>query len=450
MITAKRNRRANNARSCRRRPAWFIAAALAAIVSAPSSANAQSAGQTAAANTEQLYDTVNGSVCTIVAVATDGSHVSRGSGFVLSGSGLLVTNAHVIAGLQNATAKCGGQQLDIRRIVKFDRDIDLAIGEIGPVDVPGLTLAEGKDIRPGTPIYVFGSPFGLEGTITPGLASGERAIDGRSYIQVSAPISAGSSGGPVTDEQGAVLGIIVASLEVAQNINFAIPASVIAELPDVDMQPVQLAEERSDVSTAPVVEAPSQPERRIVTAGTAAFRGNTFGSPCNDVVLAEYQRKKPIGGNPRNVRFNKAYSGKLQFDVDLLGTPATVFYACDARFGMTEGYYQIRGHAEGVDSIARILRSKYGGGIASTISEADARDRGCMFNSSLPGSRYYRPSELQSLRIDDRFHIDLIVCGGRSTTTLLYYRDPALIASAGAVTRVSALPGRPAYKEGDL
>ena len=450
MITAKCKRRTDNTERRKRRPAWLIAAGLAAIISASGSANAQSAGQAAAANTEQLYDTVNGSVCTIVAVATDGSHVSRGSGFVLNGSGLLVTNAHVIAGLQNATARCGGQQLDIRRIVKFDRDVDLAIAEIGPVDVPGLTLTAGTDIRPGTPIYVFGSPFGLEGTITPGLASGERTIDGRSYIQVSAPISAGSSGGPVTDEHGAVLGIIVASLEVAQNINFAIPASVIAELPDVDLQPAQLAAQRSDVDTAPVVEAPSVPERRIVTSGTAAFRGNTFGSPCNDVVLAEYQRKEPIGGNPRNVRFNRAYSGKLQFDVDLLGTPATVYYACDARFGMTEGYYQIRGHAEGVDSIARILRSKYGGGVVRTISEAEARERGCMFNYSLPGSRHYRPSEWQTWRIDDRFHIDLIVCGGRSTTTLLYYRDPALIASAGAVVRASALPGRPGYKEGDL
>ena len=450
MITAKRSRRADNTVRPQRRTAWLVAAGLAAIIGAPGSASAQGAAQTAVADTEQLYDAVNGSVCTIVAVATDGSHVSRGSGFVLSGSGLLVTNAHVIAGLQNATAKCGGQQFDIRRIVKFDRDVDLAIGEIGPVDVPGLTLAEGTDIRPGTPIYVFGSPFGLEGTITPGLASGERAIDGRSYIQVSAPISAGSSGGPVTDENGAVLGIIVASLEVAQNINFAIPASVIAELPEVDMQPLELAVQRSDVNTAPVVQAPSAPERRIVPAGTAAFRGNTFGSPCNDVVLAEYQRKKPIGGNPRNVRFNKAYSGKLQFDVDLLGTPATVFYACDARFGMTEGYYENRGHEDGVDSIARILRSKYGSGIARTISEADARERGCLFNYSLPGSRFYRPSEWHTWRVDDRFHIDLIVCGGRSTTTLLYYRDPALIASAGAVARAHALPGRPGYKEGDL
>ncbi len=446
MIQAERKRRMDSKGRSAIKSAWIIAAGLAAIIGTMGTASAQGADDTPSAVTEQLYDAVNSSVCTIVAIATDGSQVSRGSGFVLKDSGLLVTNAHVVAGLENATAKCGGRQLDIRRIVKFDRDVDLAIGEIGPVNVPGLTLATDTDIRPGTRIYVFGSPYGLEGTITPGLASGERVIDDRSYIQISAAISAGSSGGPVTDETGAVLGVIVASLEVAQNINFAIPAAVITELPNVDMQTADLARERAGVSTAPVVEAPPEPETRIVPSGTAAFRGNTFGSSCSDVAVAEYERKHSVGGNPARLRFNKWYSGKLEFDVDVLGTPAKVVYDCNARFGMTEGYYKIRGHVDGVDKIARVLRSKYGSGVMRTIPEADARERGCLYNYSLPGSRYYRPSEWTSWRIDDRFHIDLIVCGGRSSTTFLYYRDPVLIASAGK----SAPPVRPRHRESDL
>lgn len=446
MRQAERKRRMDSTARRAGRPIGFIAAGLAAIIITTGAANAQGADQSPSGVTEQLYESVNSSVCTIIAIATDGSRVSRGSGFVLKDSGLLVTNAHVVAGLENATAKCGDRQLDIRRIVKFDKDIDLAIGEIGPLNVPGLTLATDTDIRPGTRVYVFGSPYGLEGTITPGLTSGQRIIDDRSYLQISAPISAGSSGGPVTDESGAVLGVIVASLEVAQNINFAIPATVITELPDVDMQTAQLAEERSGVNTAPVVRSSSAPETRIVPSGTAAFRGNTFGSSCSDVAIAEYQRKHPVEGNVAKLRFDKWYSGKLQFDVDVLDTPAMVVYDCDARFGMTEGYYKIQGHADGVDKIARVLRSKYGSGVMRPIPEPEARLRGCLYNYSLPGSRYYRPSEWTSWRIDDRFHIDLIVCGGRSKTTLLFYSDPVLADSADQ----RAPQARPRHRESDL
>ncbi|MDH3747670.1 MAG: S1C family serine protease [Gammaproteobacteria bacterium] len=445
MIQADCNRKTHSTGRGEGRAAWFVAAGLVAIFSI-STANAQVIGQPASAVTEQLFESVNGSVCTIVAIAQDGTPVNRGSGFVLSGSGLLVTNAHVLAGLQTATAKCGGRQLDIRRIVKFDRDVDLVVGEIGPANIPGLTLSTGTDIRPGKQIYVFGSPHGLEGTITPGLASGQRIIEGRSYLQISAPISAGSSGGPVTDEHGAVLGVAVASLDIAQNINFAIPAAAIMKLPDVDMNTAELAAERSGVSTVPVVEAPSVPKRRVVTAGTAAFRGNTFGSPCGDVAAAEYQRKRPLGGG--TWRFNKWYGGTLEMDVDLLGAPATVFYDCDKRFGMTRGRYRIRGHADAVDRITRVLRSKYGSGVVRPIAEVDAKQRGCLWNKSLPGSRFYRPSEWTSWRIDDRFHVDLLVCGGASTLTYLFYSDPVLRVSASA--RESAPQDTRRSEESDL
>lgn len=412
-------------------------------------ANAQVGDSPAAAGTERLYDSVNDSVCTVVAVAQDGSHVSRGSGFILKDSGKLVTNAHVLAGLHAAKARCSGRLLDLQRIVKFDRDVDLAVADVGEANVPGLTLSADTTIRPGMQIYVFGSPYGLEGTISPGLASGERVIEGRSYIQISAPIGAGSSGGPVTDGQGAVLGITVASLEVGQNINFAIPADVIDALPDVDMKMADLAAERSEVRTAPVVKAPAVRPGRVVPAGTAAFRGNTFGTPCGDIAATEYERQGQVFLAHRGaIRFKEWYGGTLEWDVDLLGAPARVFYDCDARFGMTQGYYQIRGHDEAVDRIAGVLRSKYGSGIAQTVSEQEAKERGCLFNKSLPGSRFYRPSEWTSWRIDDRFHVDMLECGGRSTMTFLFYSDPVLLVTAARTAESAS--GETGFRESDL
>lgn len=432
------------------RPALVVAA----FVVTTGNANAQLAGASTSV-TEKLFDSVNSSVCTISAIATDGSYLSRGSGFVLKDSGLLVTNAHVVAGLRQATAKCGGQQFNIRRIVKFDKDIDIAVGEIGEVDVPGLQLSTGGHIRPGSPIYVFGSPYGLEGTITPGLASGKRQIDGRTYLQVSAPIGAGNSGGPVTDQSGAVIGVAVASLDQAQNITFAIPAAAIASLPDVNMQTVELAAVNYGASVAaPVVQEapPTQPARPVASAGGAAFRGNSFGAACGDVAVAEYGRQRPmLGTGAADIKFRQWFTGNLELDVDLLGTPATVIFNCDEDLGMTAGYYKIHGAAEaGVDKIENVLRAKYGSGVMQQISEAEADARGCTWNYSLPGSRHWRPSELTTWRIDDRFHIDLLECGGRSKLTLLFYSDPVLTASASQRTGPTVPSDRPAFVESDL
>jgi hypothetical protein len=438
---------------------WLMVASLAAIVSAPASAPAQVPGQAASAVTERLFASVNSSVCTISALASDGSFVSRGSGFILEDSGLLVTNAHVVAGLQKATARCGGQELDIRRIVRFDPDVDLAVGEIGSINVPGLELATEGAVRPGSQIYVFGSPYGLEGTMTPGLTSGKRTIDGRTYLQISAPIGAGNSGGPVTDERGNVLGIAVASLEMDGNINFAIPAAAIPGLPDVDMQPAELVAVNYNQSTAPPAppRAPQQPQEPVMPVrpaageGTGSFRGNAFGAPCGEVAAMEYARRRPvIGSGQANISFNKWYSGPLELDVDILGTPAKVIYECDGRLGMTAGHYRIRGNQEGVEQIARFLRSKYGSGIEQQISESDARQRGCRWNGTIPGSRFYRPSQWTSWRIDDRFHIDMLTCGGRSKTTLLFYSDPVLVTTASETPAATEPQWGPRFRESDL
>lgn len=378
-----------------------------------------------AQDTTRLFDLVSSSVCTIVAIAGDGSAVNRGSGFILSDNGLLVTNAHVLAGLDRATVRCGGKQGDILGIRKYDQDVDLVVAATSGLDVRGLALSTVDDIRPGMQIYVFGSPFGLEGTISPGLASGLRSFRGKTYVQISAPISAGSSGGPVTDGRGMVIGVAVASLEMAQNINFAIPAAAIPQLPDVDMQLAELGGAPQPAPRQPV--EPAELPERFAVSEAAEFRGHPFGSPCGEVAISEYQRKEALGGATGPVRFTRWYSGILEIDVNLNGVPATVFYDCDDRFGMIEAWYRILGHADAVADIARLLGAKYGAGHANPISEQEASNRGCRWNFSLPGSRKYRPSERTTWNVDERFQVDMIVCGGKSKQTFVYYGDPVLI-----------------------
>src|SRR5262249_3421737 len=79
----------------------------------------------------------------------------------------------------------------------------------------------------GDEVYVVGNPEGLEGTFSQGIIS---SLRGNDYIQITAPISHGSSGGPVLNKNGEVIGVAVGLIEEGQNLNFAIPVSKLTQL----------------------------------------------------------------------------------------------------------------------------------------------------------------------------------------------------------------------------
>ena len=118
-------------------------------------------------STEELFESVSPSVCTVFASDDHGEIIGQGSGFILRGSRKLVTNAHVLAGSQSATAKCGGQTTTVQRITGYQRGIDLVLAKIAPIDIEGLDLSPSHNLKPGTKVFAFGSPLGLEGTMAP-------------------------------------------------------------------------------------------------------------------------------------------------------------------------------------------------------------------------------------------------------------------------------------------
>ena len=377
--------------------------------------------------TNALFENVNGSVCTVAAIDENDNLLRRGSGFILKDSRLLVTNAHVIAGFRKAEIKCGEQIADVLRVTNYDGEVDLVLAETTEIDVAGLELSTVSAIRPGTQVYAFGSPYGLEGTITPGLTSAYRNIEGRTYIQISTPISPGSSGGPVTDDRGAVVGVTVAALEVAQNINFAIPAAAVRALPAVDLQLSELAPwgREREPAPQPALDTPAPPAPPI-SSGLASFRGHTFGTQCGEIAISEYERRLLPGSTKGLTRFARTYGGELELDVELLGAPATAIIACSERFGMFAGHYEINGNADVVARLEGEINREYGAGFPNPISEAEAREMGCYFNYSLPGSRFYRPSQRTTWDVDERLRIDLLICGGRSTKSFVFFDDPVL------------------------
>jgi hypothetical protein len=182
---------------------------------------------------DQIYAQSIAAVCTIIAVK-NGKPISLGSGFVVTNDGLVATNRHVVGDAPELVVKCGKEPPRRAAIVRLHPTADIAIIATGITSITPLRISlESPSKIIGQPIYAIGNPEGLEGTISSGLVSGLRGVGARALVQISAPISHGSSGGPVLLNNGLVIGIATAALNEGQNLNFAVPAVLLRDMPDV-------------------------------------------------------------------------------------------------------------------------------------------------------------------------------------------------------------------------
>lgn len=176
----------------------------------------------------------------VMIVCDNGTEPSLGSGFFVR-PGIIATNLHVVRYMLR-----GGVVLTTDEITDEPRwwvSEVLAVDDVH--DIALLAVSTGGNVRPpvlpmmrnekslaiGQKIYALGNPQGLSGTMSEGIISSQLRTDGdSSLIQITAPISPGSSGGPIISERGEVVGVAVASLRGGQNLNFAIPASRVLDL----------------------------------------------------------------------------------------------------------------------------------------------------------------------------------------------------------------------------
>ena len=107
---------------------------------------------------------------------------------------------------------------------------DLALLRLQDAQAPALALGESSEVAVGDEIFAVGNPRGLEGTFSAGIISGIRRVGQDTLLQVTAPISPGSSGGPILNGRGEVIGVAVASFTGGQNLNFAVPADYLKAL----------------------------------------------------------------------------------------------------------------------------------------------------------------------------------------------------------------------------
>jgi len=180
---------------------------------------------------QQIAQKAFPSVVLLVMEDENGQPVSLGSGFFIR-NGVIATNLHVVEEARSGYAKIIGQDTkhDIAGIVGIDSARDLVLLSVEGAKANALLLENNGGVSVGDEIYAIGNPQGLEGTFSQGIISGIRNIGSDTVLQITAPISPGSSGGPVLNTQGKVIGVAVATFKGGQNLNFAIPVSYLSQL----------------------------------------------------------------------------------------------------------------------------------------------------------------------------------------------------------------------------
>lgn len=178
----------------------------------------------------EVFSMVSPSVVVVRAMDAQGKAISLGSGVVIA-STQVVTNCHVTDKDARVEVKSGPRTLPAS-IRYTDRERDLCQLSVPGLTAPAVTMGSVKQIKIGARVIALGAPQGLELSLSDGIVSALREAGDASIIQTTAPISSGSSGGGLFDEEGRLIGIITFYLAEGQNLNFALPADWIATPPE--------------------------------------------------------------------------------------------------------------------------------------------------------------------------------------------------------------------------
>lgn len=181
----------------------------------------------------EIYSRCSPGIASIKVISKQGEEIGTATGFVISENGLLVTNAHVIKQAHKAEIKIGDRVFSEAYLVKNIPKWDIAVLKIDAEGLLPLAIGNSDKLTSGQFIVTLGNPLGLEQSLSTGVISAIRSSPNIKLIQMTAPVSPGSSGSPVVNEYGEVVGVAtIASFFFAQNVNFAIPINYLVEILD--------------------------------------------------------------------------------------------------------------------------------------------------------------------------------------------------------------------------
>jgi hypothetical protein len=187
-----------------------------------------------------------------VTVLTDGG---IGSGFFID-SNKVVTNYHVIAGMNNVDIMLNNsdKRFPVIGYLSVDKMNDLVLLQVDYNNNSWISI-ESTPPQPGENIFAIGSPVGLSKTITEGIVSSIRNFKDKKLLQITTPISHGSSGSPILNESGKLVGVAVGGIEEGNNIGFCIPSTLVNSLIDFREQYTRSMDQLASSETKSVKEA---------------------------------------------------------------------------------------------------------------------------------------------------------------------------------------------------
>ena len=166
--------------------------------------------------------------------------IGSGSGVVVGADGYILTNAHVVSGVNSATVKLANGGSFSGTVVGRDENIDLALLKISATNLSAAFLGDSDSVEQGDPVFTFGYPLGIEGDVAfkDGTLSRRQKIDGTIYLEISAQILPGNSGGPLVNQSGEVIGINtlaigalkISGVLIGETLKFAMPINVAKSL----------------------------------------------------------------------------------------------------------------------------------------------------------------------------------------------------------------------------
>jgi hypothetical protein len=268
-----------------RRPALLACLALCPTPVVGQGAGGHSATRPAVLPPQAIAAKASPAVVRIQALDASGKVTSQGSGFVVTADGTLVTNYHVVEGAAGLRVHlASGETYDNVYFLTADARRDLAVLRIPLEGAAALRLGSDAALAVGERVYAMGAPMGLEGTFSDGLVSAKRTVGGLQLVQVTAPISHGSSGGPILNQRGEAVAVATLLVEEGQNLNLAVPARYI--------RPLLALGERPRLFSAALV--PVRTATARATASHSTEGGPTYTNPYADSADQRFWEPRPL------------------------------------------------------------------------------------------------------------------------------------------------------------